>query len=121
MRGRWWTGLAGAVAGAAITVSAAERRPVTLAVTPAGPGLAVEVRGDAGEPVAVRYRLELDSRSRGGVNRTVQSGATRLVPGEPRVLLRSAIGSVGGGWRAVLEVTPEGGQPYRVERASDTE
>ena len=105
--------------GMAVSAAAAERRPVTLAVTSAGAGLAVDVVGDADEPVAVSYRLELDSRSGAGVNRTVQSGKAQLEPGKPRLLLHSGLGSVqGAAWRAVLEVTLPGGDRYRLERDS---
>lgn len=81
-------------------------QPVTLVTTPAGAGVTVDVVGRAETATNVRYRLVLEGRSTGGVNRTDQSGAARLDPARETLLLRNRLGSVaGGGWRATLTVT----------------
>lgn len=101
---------------AAAVAPVPDSHPVTLVTTPVGTGVTVDVVGRAETATNVRYRLVLEGRSTGGVNRTDQSGAARLEPGRETLLLRNRLGSVaGGGWRATLTVTLADGE-YEIVR-----
>lgn len=101
---------------AAAAAPVPETRPVTIVTTLTGTGVTVDVVGRAETATNVRYRLVLEGRSTGGVNRTDQSGAARLEPARETLLLRNRLGDVtGGGWHATLTVTLADGE-YEIVR-----
>lgn len=95
---------------------AASVQPVTLDIADGGGTLRIRVVGRSAGAIDARYSLTLEAPGSG--NSTRQDGAARLEAGRETVLADLTMSTGATGWRAILEVTPSTGAPYRIERAS---
>ncbi|MDB5662335.1 MAG: hypothetical protein JWN59_673, partial [Sphingomonas bacterium] len=107
------------LAAAPVAIRQPAAPPISLVVREAGGMVRLEVVGLSATPYGARYTIEVAGRGPSGTNRTSQSGATTLKPGERATLLSIALGSGGAGqWTATLVVTPTEGAPYRQQQSS---
>lgn len=95
------------------TEARAAAPPVRIEVERAAGAVTILIVGAADQPLRARYDLAVK-----GASRLRQSGGVTLRPGHRVVAARVRIDDRAP-WHAELEVTPEGGEAYRLTAASD--